>query len=197
MSDLFPTRQAVDAGALIIIGASTGGVRVLCSLFQQMPPLRACILLVQHMPKFIQDSFANTLQKQTRMRVALAKDGDELREGHVFIAQAELHTQLCRNRKLHVAPGPKVNFVCPSIDVAMMSVIPQPERRIIGVLLTGMGRDGADGMAHMKKCGATTIAQDESTCAVFGMPREAWRAGAVQQLLPPDRIASSLAQMAH
>lgn len=197
MSELLSTRPAAENSALIIIGASTGGVRVLCSLFQQMPSLRASVLLVQHMPKFIQDSFAKTLQKQTQMRVSLAKDGDELREGHVFIAPPEYHTRITRNHRLHVVAGPKVNFVCPSIDVAMMSVIPQPSRRLIGVLLTGMGRDGADGMAHMKKCGATTLAQDESTCAVFGMPKEAWRAGAVQHLLPPERIAISLAQMAH
>ncbi len=185
-----------DGGALIIIGASTGGVRVLCSLFEQMPRLHASVLLVQHMPRFIQESFVNSLQKYTSMQVALAKTGDEMEAGTVLLAPAEAHTTLVQNRRVQVSPGAKVNYVCPSIDVAMLSVTSQPGRRVIGVLLTGMGRDGADGMVHLKRTGATTLAQDEASSAVFGMPKEAWKAGGVQQLLPPERIAALLVRAA-
>lgn len=190
-----PTLQSPANGALVVIGASTGGVRALCTLFERLPKLNASVLLVQHIPRFIQPSFVRTLQEHTPMRVDLARDGDELHPGTVLLAPAEVHCTLEQNRRVRLVTGPKVNYVCPSIDVAMKSVVPPiSPASLIGILLTGMGRDGADGMVHLKKLGAKTVAQDEASCAVFGMPKEAWNAGGVDLLLPPARIARRLVQ---
>jgi two-component system, chemotaxis family, protein-glutamate methylesterase/glutaminase len=181
----------------IVVGASTGGPRVLTELLEMLPPLRACILIVQHMPKFINPSFVKTLSRAARTEVCLANEGDRLVDGRILVAPSEVHCTLVGNNRVHLAPGPSVNFVCPSIDVTMQSLKPPPPGgRIFGVLLTGMGKDGAAGLAHIKQLGGTTLAQCEATCAVYGMPAEAVRRGCVDYQLPPDRIARFLAQKA-
>jgi len=180
-------------GALVIIGASTGGVRALCTLFQNLPALHAGILVVQHMPRFIQPSFVRTLRDHTSMSVDLARSGDVLGAGTVLLAPAESHCVLEGNRHIRLVTGPKVHFVCPAIDVTMKSVVaPATRNALIGIILTGMGRDGADGMVHLKQFGARTMAQDQASSAVFGMPMEAWKAGGTDLLLPPERIALTL-----
>ncbi|MBL9126349.1 MAG: chemotaxis protein CheB, partial [Verrucomicrobiales bacterium] len=106
---------------------------------------------------------------------------------------ADVHAVLEGNRRIRLVSGPKVNFVRPAVDVTMKSVVACPPPGVlVGVLLTGMGRDGADGMVHMRGLGARTVAQDEASSAVFGMPKEAWLAGGAELLLPPDRIARHL-----
>jgi two-component system chemotaxis response regulator CheB len=123
------------------------------------------------------------------MEVRLAQDGDWLREGLVLVAPSEAHCTLQRNQRVRLAPGPKVNFVCPSVDVMMQSVkAPPAGQRLIGVLLTGMGKDGAAGLAHLKRLGALTIAQDEASSAVYGMPAEAVKLGCVDHELAPEGI---------
>jgi two-component system chemotaxis response regulator CheB len=178
---------------LAIIGASTGGVRALTTLFQNLRPVPAAIVLVHHMPDYIQQSFVRSLQKNTPMEVLLATDGMPLQAGKIFVAPSKFHCVLEQNRILRLTPGPKVNYVCPAVDVTMKSVLPPLlPAPLAGVLLTGMGRDGADGMVHLRSLGARTVAQDEESSAVFGMPKEAWKAGGAEMLLPPDRIARSL-----
>ncbi len=180
--------------SLVVIGASTGGVRVLGALFERMPVLNAAVVLVQHMPAFIQTSFVSSLAAKTRMDVALARDGELLAPGTVRVVPADLHGVLEGNRRIRLVAGPKVHYVRPAVDVTMKSVVrPIAPSLLAGVLLTGMGRDGAEGMVHMRGLGARTVAQDEASCAVFGMPREAWMAGGAELLLPPDRIARQLA----
>ena len=187
----------IDPPSLIVIGASTGGPKVLWDLFSAMPPLSACILIVQHFPKFINDSFVRSLSLRTQAKVRLAQHGDELAEGLVLVAPSEVHCRVVGNRHLHLASGPDVNYVCPSIDVTMQSLCAWPNgSKLIGVLLTGMGRDGAAGLAHVKQLGGLTIAQYEATCAVYGMPGAAVRLGCVDFELPPEKIATLLvAQM--
>ena len=178
---------------LILIGGSTGGTRVLSYLFGALPPLRACILIVQHLPKFINDSFVSGLNRIAHSEVRLAQDGDRIQEGVIYVAPSDVHCTLVRNARIALLPGPKVNYVCPAIDVTMQSVgAPRPGSRLIGVLLTGMGRDGAAGLAHFKKLGALTVAQNEASCAVYGMPAEAVQLGCVDYQLSPDRIVQLL-----
>jgi two-component system, chemotaxis family, protein-glutamate methylesterase/glutaminase len=182
---------------LIVIGASTGGPRVLCDLIGWLPPMRACILIVQHFPKFINPSFVRTLSRYTQAPVRLIQDGDELADGTVLVAPSEVHCRVVGNRHLQLASGPKVNYVCPSIDVTMESVTaPAPGLKLIGALLTGMGQDGAAGLAHIKRLGGLTVAQNQATCAVYGMPARAVERGCVDFELPPEEIAALLAQEA-
>lgn len=178
---------------LVIIGASTGGPRVLCDLFGSMSRLRAGILVVQHFPKFINASFVRTLSRYTPAEVRLAQQGDILEEGLVLVAPSETHCRLVLNRQIALDAGPAVNYVCPSIDVAMQSVgPPAPDSKLIGVLLTGLGKDGAAGLAHIRRLSGLTIAQNQATCAVYGMPAAAVKLGCVDFELPPDQIARLL-----
>ena len=180
---------------LVIIGASTGGTRVLPEMLRRLPRMPAAILLVQHIPEFITPSFLGTLQRASRMPVAVATDGLSLTEGAVILTPGGLHCSVMENHRLRVAPGEKVNFVIPSVDVTMQSVrVALPGQRLFGVILTGMGRDGAAGLAHLKRLGATTFAQDKATCAVHGMPAEAVRLGAVDAELPPEGIVQRLVE---
>jgi two-component system, chemotaxis family, protein-glutamate methylesterase/glutaminase len=185
-------RSARDS-ALVVIGASTGGVRALCELFDHLPALPAAVLIVQHMPAYIQPSFVRSLGQHTPMPVDLARDGAMLAPGSVLLAPAGVHCAIERNRVIRLVGGPHVNFVCPAIDVTMRSVEPS-SAPLLGVLLTGMGRDGAAGMVHLKNLGARTVAQNEASCAVFGMPKEAWNTGGVDHLLPPEGIARWICQ---
>lgn len=185
--------DAPSAPNLVIIGGSTGGTRVLSQMLGLLPPLRAAVLIVQHLPKFINNSFAANLRREAGVEVTLAADGDRLEEGSIYVAPSEVHCLVVRNSRIALRAGPKVNFVCPAIDVTMQSVLaPRAGTRLIGVLLTGMGRDGAAGMAHLKKLGALTIAQNEASCAVYGMPAEAVQLGCIDYQLPPERIAQLL-----
>jgi two-component system chemotaxis response regulator CheB len=179
---------------LLVIGASTGGPGVLTSLLSQLPPLRAGVLIVQHMPKFINGSFVRTLGRNSQVEVRLAQHGDALGEGVIHVAPSEVHCELSANRLICLRAGPQVNFVCPSIDVTLQSLgKPAPAGKLVAVLLTGMGRDGASGLAHVKSLGGMTIAQDEASCAVYGMPAAAVRLGCVDHEMPPASIARFLA----
>jgi two-component system chemotaxis response regulator CheB len=179
--------------SIVLIGASTGGTRVLPEILSRLPLLPACIVIVQHMPKFINESLARSLAKNTPAKVRLAQDGDSLAEGLILLAPSGVHCRLIRNRNLCLAPGEPVNFVCPSIDVLMRSAQPPAgQQRLIGVLLTGMGNDGAAGLLHIKTLGGLTMAQNQASCAVYGMPAVAARLGCVDYELPPVEIARRL-----
>ncbi|MDY6834646.1 MAG: CheB methylesterase domain-containing protein, partial [Chloroflexota bacterium] len=138
---------------IIVIGSSTGGPKTLKELFFGLPILNASVIVIQHMPHYINESLKEKLGDRTEMQVKLAEDKDTLEAGTVYIARSELHLKLRNNRKIRLVEGDKVNAVCPSIDVTMLSLRNGPGFNLMGVVLTGMGRDGADGISHMKKLG--------------------------------------------
>lgn len=182
-------------GDFIIIGSSTGGLKVLEALFPGLSCLGASVVIVQHITPVVDASFAASLQRVSRMPVRLARDGDILLPGQVLLAPGGVHLTLKNNRVIHLASGEKVNSVCPSIDVAMLSIAPLAGIRAAGVILTGMGRDGADGIVWMKRCGAVTIAQDRSTSVIYGMPKAAVETGCVDFILPTHLIARKLTEL--
>ena len=182
------------APSVVVIGASTGGTRVLPELLKLLPPLRACILIVQHMPKYINASVVRSWSQDASGVVKLAQQDEILEEGIVLVAPSEVHCVLTGNRRINLEDGPRVNFVRPAIDVTMRSFAPlQPGQKLFGVLMTGMGKDGALGLAHIKGLGGCTIAQNEATCAIYGMPAAAVKLGVVNYELPPEAIARVLA----
>jgi two-component system chemotaxis response regulator CheB len=177
---------------LIIIGSSAGGPRILKDLFHELPRLKASVIVVQHMPKFINESIRDMIGEQTQMDVQIARHGDILKEGIVYIAPSERHLRLIDNRKIELQDGEKINYVCPSIDMTMQSVQNTTGQSLMGVILTGMGHDGAEGIQHIKKIGGVTIAQNEETSVIFGMPKEAIATGAVDWVLDPIHIRNKI-----
>jgi two-component system chemotaxis response regulator CheB len=180
---------------VIAIGASTGGVEAIESVQIGLPERMPPILVTQHIPPVFSKSFAGRLNQRCRLSVKEAEDGDEAKAGCVYVAPGNLHMMLQKapgGYRVAVKDGPRVCYQRPSVDVLMVSVAEAAGRLATGVLLTGMGSDGAQGMLALKKAGGHTIAQDERTCTVFGMPREAIRLGAAAEILPLDRIAPAL-----
>ena len=129
------------------------------------------------------------------MTVKIAEDGEMIRDGVIYIAPSEVHLEVRDNRKIRLFKDEKVNFVCPAIDVTMNSLMPWGDDRIIGVILTGMGKDGAQGLLHIKNIGGLTIAQDEESCIVYGMPKVAYETGGVDLVLSPEQIRLKLIQL--
>ncbi|URA10366.1 protein-glutamate methylesterase/protein-glutamine glutaminase [Thermospira aquatica] len=180
---------------IIAIGASLGGTSAISTLFRQFPATMPPILIVQHMPPTFSRMFAESLQKETVIKVKEASDGDKLEIGHAYIALGDFHMELKPDGTLAVTRGERVSGHIPSVDVLFMSVAKHAGPRSIGVLLTGMGKDGAQGLLLMKQHGARTIAQDESTSVVFGMPYEAYKIGAVDMLLPLHNIPQMIIKL--
>ena len=180
---------------VVIIGASTGGPAALKRTFRSMPRLNASVILVQHMPEFINASFRKSLEKISAMQVLMASNGSRLKAGSVYVAPSEFHLELAAGGTIRIGQGPKVCFVRPSVNVAMKSMSPAKFRRLVGVVMTGMGCDGADGVAHLKRLGGTIIVQSEKTCAVYGMPKAAVGTGAVDCAISPEGIGEKLASL--
>lgn len=180
---------------IMIIGSSAGGPRILKEIFTDLPLLNGCIVIVQHMPKFINESFCRTLNQTTGMDVQIAKEDDVLHAGRVYIAPSEVHLELINNRTIRLIRSEKVNFVRPSIDVTMKSVQRKSGYSIIGVILTGMGKDGAAGIRHLNEIGGITIAQDEETSIIYGMPREAVATGNIDYILTPPKIKEKFIEL--
>lgn len=180
---------------LIMIGSSTGGLKVLEMLFPHLPVLKAAVVIVQHITPMVDFSFATSLQRVSAMPVMLARESDQLQQGKVYLAPGARHLHIVNNLSIRLVAGEKVNSVCPSIDVSMLSIAPGRGGRMAGVILTGMGHDGTDGIVHMKKCGAVTIAQDQKTSVIFGMPKAAADTGMVDFILPTERIAAKLKEL--
>jgi two-component system chemotaxis response regulator CheB len=193
-------RTSAAATHLIAIGASTGGTvaieRVLAALPPSMPP----IVIAQHIPPGFSTTFAQRLNKVCAFEVKEAEGGETLLNGMAVVAPGNRHLEIERipgggwRTRLH--DGPKVCYQRPSVDVLFRSVAREARAHATGVLLTGMGADGAEGLLEMRRSGAATIAQNEETCVVFGMPREAIRLGAAAEVLPLDDIAGALARRA-
>jgi two-component system response regulator WspF len=178
---------------LIAIGASTGGPMALTSMLADWrPPPSTAIVVVQHIDTAFADHFARWLGDQLAMPVRTIAEGDRLAGGMLQVARTDDHLRLVADGRLHYDPHPRQLVYRPSIDVFFQSVAEYWEAGATGVLLTGMGRDGAAGLLSMRSAGHATIAQDEATSAVYGMPRAAQEIGAAQHILPIDKISSKL-----
>jgi two-component system, chemotaxis family, protein-glutamate methylesterase/glutaminase len=180
---------------IIAIGASTGGTEALLHLFERMPQDCPGIVAVQHMPEGFTAAFARRLNDNCAIEVREAADGDRLVPGRAYIAPGNRHTYVRRMGStyfLEVRDGALVSRHRPSVNVLFRSVTQAAGPNAVGVLLTGMGEDGADGLLEMKRANAFTIAQDEATCVVFGMPREAILLGAAEEVLPLHRIPQAM-----
>ncbi len=187
---------------LIAIGASTGGTEALRKIITAMPITAPGIVVVQHMPERFTKMFADRLNELAAVRVSEAVSGDRIKNGHVLIARGGQHLQVLRSGgeyKVVCRDGAKVCGHRPSVDVLFRSVARSAGSNAIGVMLTGMGNDGADAMVKMREAGARTMAQDKNTSVVFGMPKEAYERGGAEKLVPlemiPHQIKNLLEEM--
>lgn len=180
---------------LIIIGASTGGTEAIRAVLEPLPANSPAILIAQHMPGGFTRSFAERLDRLCQLTVKEASDGERVLPGHVYIAPGGVHLKLVRSGANYVArldESPPVNRHRPSVDVLFESAAAQAGRNAIGVILTGMGKDGAAGLLQMREAGSPTLAQDEASCVVFGMPREAIAVGGAAEVVSLDDIPERL-----
>jgi two-component system chemotaxis response regulator CheB len=180
---------------LVTVGASTGGTEAIREVLEALPPDFPPVLITQHMPEAFTGSFARRLDGLCRITVREAGDGEPLCPGHAYIAPGHSHLGLRRSGVKYLtllSKAPAVNRHRPSVDVLFRSAAIHAGPDAIGVILTGMGKDGAAGMRAMHEAGAWTIAQDEASCVVFGMPKEAINSGAVDEVLPLRSIARAL-----
>ena len=199
---LSPGGRGVGEGAMIkttdtiiAIGSSTGGTEAVKDVLEVLPPNTPPILITQHMPEHFTKTWADRLNQICRISVKEAQDGDSVLPGHALIAPGSYHMTLVRNGarySVRINQDPPVNRHRPSVDVMFDSVARYAGGNAVGVILTGMGGDGAKGMLAMKQAGAYTIAQDEASCVVFGMPKEAIKLGGVDKILPLGDIAGAV-----
>jgi len=186
---------SVDAPRVIAVGASTGGTEALRTMIEALPPDAPGMVVVQHMPEGFTAAFAKRLNETARVDVKEAAYGDGVIPGRVLIAPGSHHLLLRRSGNryyVQVTGGPLVSRHRPSVDVLFRSVAQAAGANAVGVILTGMGDDGAEGMLEMRQAGARTIAQDEATSVIFGMPKEAIARGAVSDVLPLQEIAPAI-----
>lgn len=180
---------------LIAIGASTGGTKAIERVIKDLPGQIPGIVIVQHMPPVFTKTFADRLNSVCNLTVVEAQDGDLVQSGKVLLAPGNYHMQIEKSGAKYyvkVRQGPPVNHHRPSVDVLFNSVAKSAGLNAMGIILTGMGGDGASGMLEMKSAGAYTIAQDEASSVVYGMPKEAKRIGAVDEVLPLGAISSAI-----
>ena len=180
---------------IVAIGASTGGTVALEKVLVDMPADAPAILVVQHMPELFTKSFADRLNFVSAMEVREAQDKDLVERGHVFIAPGNRHMTLKRagqNYRIMITDGPPVNRHRPSVDTLFHSVADACGDSAMGIIMTGMGGDGAEGLLAMRRAGAITIAQDEESCVVYGMPQKAVTLNAAAKILPLRKIASEI-----
>jgi two-component system chemotaxis response regulator CheB len=192
----------VSTEKLIIVGASTGGTEAIREVLVPLPPDAPAVLIAQHMPPGFTKSFAQRLNGLCRITVKEAEHGERVLPGHAYIAPGHAHLLLARsgaNYIAHLSDEPPVNRHRPSVDVLFRSAAQHAGKNAVGVILTGMGRDGAAGLLDMRRAGAYTLAQDEASCIVFGMPREAIAMGAADDISPladmSRRVMARLASM--
>ncbi|MBI4874106.1 MAG: chemotaxis response regulator protein-glutamate methylesterase [Acidobacteria bacterium] len=191
-----PAPPAPDGSAIIAIGASTGGTEAIQQVLTRMPANSPGIVITQHIPPVFSRAFANRLNEICPLEVKEACDGGALARGRVLIAPGNLHMLLRKSPgggfRVAVQDGPRVCYQRPSVDVMFSSVAEAAGSQAVGALLTGMGADGARGLLKMKQTGARTIAQDEASCVVFGMPKEAIRLGAAHQVVSLGRMPAAI-----
>ncbi len=180
---------------IICIGASTGGVEALREIITALPPNSPAVLVTQHMPGSFTTSFAERLNKISKVTVLEASQNQRVLPGHVYIAPGDHHLELARsgaNYICHLHDGPTVSGHRPSVNVLFESAAKVAGKNTVGVILTGMGRDGAEGLLSMRQAGAVTIGQDEASCIVYGMPRAAFELGAVEKQYPLTSIVGAM-----
>jgi two-component system chemotaxis response regulator CheB len=185
---------------VVVVGASTGGTEALREFLEAMPPDAPGIAIVQHMPEVFTAQFAKRLDGICRIEVKEAENNDRLVSGRALIAPGNHHLVVRRSGALYfcdVVDGPPVSLHRPSVNVLFRSAAQAAGPNAVGVIMTGMGDDGADGMAELHAAGARCVAQDESSCVVFGMPKEAIARGGVDEVLPLPRIAPTVLKWAH
>jgi len=193
-----PTRFATT-DQIIAIGASTGGTEAIREVLEGLPTDLPGIVIVQHIPKAFSGPFASRLNANSDLVVCEARDGQPILAGHVYIAPGDQHLLVERNGaryQCRLSDAELVNRHRPSVDVLFRSVAQSAGRNSVGVMLTGMGRDGAEGMKEMREAGASTIAQDENSSVVWGMPGVAWQIGAAQSLHALPQIAGRIVDLA-
>jgi two-component system chemotaxis response regulator CheB len=192
-----PAAAGLGTPRVVALGASTGGPPVLAEILRRLPAGFPCpILLVQHIAAEFSPGFVSWLRTSTDLEVKLAEGGERARAGTVYVAGARAHLGIGRDGRIVLEPPSGPDGFCPSISHLFASVAAAYGHAAVGVLLTGMGRDGADGLRRLRDAGAVTIAQDEGTSAVFGMPAEAARLGAATHVLPADEIAQTIRRLA-
>jgi two-component system chemotaxis response regulator CheB len=182
---------------IIAIGASTGGTKAIEAVLSRMPPTAPGIVIVQHMPEHFTTSFAKRLNDISALQVREARDNDHVIPGVALIAPGNHHMLLARSGGTYVAKikdGPRVHYQRPSVDVLFHSVAQTAGRNAVGAILTGMGADGAQGLLAMRNSGAYTLAQNEASCVVFGMPKEAIKLGAADEVVALEDMTHSILQ---
>jgi two-component system, chemotaxis family, protein-glutamate methylesterase/glutaminase len=192
-----PGLHALSVNKPVVIGSSTGGTQAIEQILLSLPSDAPGIAIVQHMPEKFTAMYAQRLDSICAMRIKEARDGDRLERGVVLIAPGGMHMQLRKNGGQYyaaVADGPPVNRHKPSVDVLFKSLADATNGDALAIMLTGMGDDGARGMKQLHDLGVRTIAQDEASCVVFGMPKEAIKLGAVDQVMPLDHISGAITQ---
>lgn len=193
------TKSAASLGhtskKVIAIGASTGGTIALAKIVTALPADSPPVVIVQHMPPVFTKMFAESMNRQSKVTVKEAEDGDALLIGRVLVAPGDHHMKLRKTATGYIvglSDGEKVSGHRPSVDVLFNSVAEVAGKEAVASILTGMGRDGADGMLALRRAGARCVAQDEASSVVFGMPREAWNNGSAEVLVPIDRMAHEI-----
>ena len=197
-NDSKPAGRAIgrSTNKLVAIGASTGGTEALKAVLERMPVDCPPIMIVQHMPGTFTKAFADRLNRQTPIEVLEAEDGMEVKSGRAIIGNGNLHLLVRKagpgKWQAETKDGPLVCRHKPSVEVLFNSFAKNVGNLAIGVMLTGMGRDGADAMKNMRDAGSRTVAQDEKSCVVFGMPKEAIKTGAVEKIVPLDKVTDTV-----
>ncbi|MGD1820075.1 MAG: protein-glutamate methylesterase/protein-glutamine glutaminase [Pleomorphochaeta sp.] len=192
------TKVSFDKRKIIAIGASTGGTEAICSVLKQLPREMPGIVITQHIPPLFSTMFAERLNNQTLFDVKEGQNGDYVKSGQVLIAPGDKHMSIKKvgdQYKVNVFDGEKVNGHCPSVDVLFDSVATECGNNAIGVILTGMGYDGAKGLLSMRRKGAKTIGQDEESCVVYGMPKVAFQVGAVEKQATLNNISKLICNL--
>jgi len=180
---------------IIALGSSTGGTEALKEMVSGLPGSTPAIVVSQHLPAAFSASFAKHVNEATEMTVCVAQNGQQILPGNIYIAPGDQHLMVIRNGARYICQlngGPAVNRHKPSVEVMFRSVAQNVGSNAIGVMLTGMGADGAKAMKEMKDAGATNIVQDEASSVVWGMPGEAFKLGAADFVIPLDKISTQL-----
>lgn len=185
----------VHSDRIIAIGASTGGTEAIAYILKSLPPTTPGIVIVQHIPPVFSKMFSDRLNNTTQLQVKEAETGDRIEAGKALVAPGDRHMVIKRtgdNYQVECYKGDKVNGHCPSVDVLFESVAKEAGDKATGIILTGMGYDGAKGLLAMKRKGALTIGQDEKSCVVYGMPKVAFEIGAVNKQVPLEYIPRAI-----
>ncbi len=188
-------RTFVGEAPIIAIGASTGGTEAILEVVRDLPANTPGVIIVQHMPPVFTKMYAQRLDRICHMSVKEAEPGDRVEQGKIIIGAGEYHLRLAKDVRgyyVRSEQGPKVSGHCPSVDVMFDSVAEVAKANAMGVLLTGMGADGAKGLLKMRQAGAYTVGQDKETCVVYGMPAVAFKLGAVQKQLPLGEMGGEI-----